>query len=258
MFSRVLKYLSFPVLLLLGTLIINGILQRNVQYDDGYGRPSQRPTPDPTLCVHPDGIDLSHHNIAYNWDKVDARFVYLRASLGCDVQDSMYVRHLRRAHLHKLPVGAYHFLTALTSAEEQFSNFASVVRREDLDLRPMLDVEDSKIWRAPKGFTDDDAHQLIRRWCDLCKSHYGQAPIIYVTESIYRRYHLDEGFDDCIWWVAAYTPRENFEESCIVPYTLHQYSDTLLVEGFYGPVDCDRFNTGKSVEDLRLSGRKQF
>lgn len=34
-----------------------------------------RQKPNPKLCVHPDGIDLSHHNIAYDWSKVDAKFV---------------------------------------------------------------------------------------------------------------------------------------------------------------------------------------
>ena len=29
----------------------------------------------PAICEHPDGIDLSHHNVAYDWKKVDAQFV---------------------------------------------------------------------------------------------------------------------------------------------------------------------------------------
>lgn len=238
-------------LVAVGALSIRSIMNHNDDYNDGYGT-IYRPTPNPLLCEHPDGIDVSHHNEAYDWSKVDAQFVYMRATLGCDVKDSLYTRHLRRAHKWKLPVGAYHFLTALTTAEEQFHNFSSVVRPEDLDLRPMLDVEDSNIWRAPEGFTNEDAHKLIREWCDLCKTYYGKAPVIYTTESIYKRYGLDKDFDDCVWWVAAYTPRETFTDDCIVPFTIHQYSDKLNVEGFYDPVDCNRFHPGKSVKDLLL------
>ena len=25
--------------------------------------------PDPAICEHPDGIDLSHHNVGYDWSK---------------------------------------------------------------------------------------------------------------------------------------------------------------------------------------------
>lgn len=116
----------------------------------------------------------------------------------------------------------------------------------------MLDVEESKYWNAPKGFSDTDAHNFIREWCDLCKEKYGIAPIIYTTETLYRRYGLDKDFEDCIWWVANYNNIRDYEQKCIIPFTLHQYSDKKHVEGFYGPIDCNRFRSGKSVNDLKF------
>ncbi len=209
--------------------------------------------PDPKLCEHPDGIDLSHHNIAYDWSKVDAKFVYVRATMGKDIKDSRYDIHRKAAIRHEIPVGAYHFLTAKTSAKEQFANFASVVKRNHIQLRPMLDVEESDYWNAQKGFSDDDAHDFIREWCDSCKEKYGIAPIIYTTEKLYQRYKMNSGFSDCIWWVANYNNIPNYQKKCIIPFTLHQYSNEKNVEGFYGFVDCNRFMEGKSVYDLYMN-----
>lgn len=208
--------------------------------------------PDPKLCVHPDGIDLSHHNIAYDWKKVDAKFVYVRATFGVSRKDRRYNIHRKAAKRHDKLVGAYHFLVANASAKEQFRFFSSVVRKEHLNLRPMLDVEESDFWNAPEGFSDKDAHNLIRDWCDLCKKEYGIAPIIYLTETLYRRFAMDKGFSDCIWWVANYNNVADFENTCIVPYTLHQYSNKNFVEGFYGYIDCNRFAKGKTVMDIKL------
>lgn len=207
---------------------------------------------DPSICEKPDGIDLSHHNIAYDWKKIKVRFVYVRATFGMKIKDRRYNIHRRAAQRHNIPVGAYHFLTAETSATEQFNYFSSVVKAGHITLRPMLDVEESDFWNAPKGFTDRDAHKLIRDWCDLCKKHYGCSPIIYTTEKIYERYKLNKDFDDCIWWVANYNGIKDYHKKCSIPYTIHQYSDKKYVEGFYGHVDCNRFAPGKSERDLYM------
>lgn len=212
-----------------------------------------RKKPNPKLCEHPDGIDLSHHNEAYDWSKVDAKFVYVRATMGNNIKDNQYDIHRKAATKHKIPVGAYHFLTAKTSAKEQFANFASIVNHKHIKLRPMLDVEESEYWGAPKGFSDDEAHKFIREWCDLCKKKYGVAPIIYTTEKLYQRYKMGKGFSDCIWWVANYNNIPNYQKKCIVPFTLHQYSHKKNVEGFYGYVDCNRFANGKSVRNLYMN-----
>lgn len=211
-----------------------------------------RQKPNPKQCVHPDGIDLSHHNIAYDWKKVDAKFVYVRATFGATIKDRRYHIHRKAAERHNIPVGAYHFLTANATAKDQFQHFSSVVSRNHLSLRPMLDVEESDYWNAPKGFTDEDAHKLIRDWCNLCKKEYGLAPIIYITQNLYRRYAMHKDFNDCIWWVADYNNKKDFEKKCVIPYTLHQYSDKTFVEGFYGHIDCNRFAAGKTVKDIMI------
>lgn len=208
--------------------------------------------PDPSICEKPDGIDISHHNVAYDWNKTKVAFCYVRATMGSSIIDRSYNAHKDSLQKHNLPMGAYHFLTAKSKIKEQFALFTSIVKKEHLQLRPMLDVEESKYWGAPKGFSDTDAHNIIREWCNLCKAHYGVAPIIYTTEKLYQRYKLNRGFDDCIWWIANYNGIKDYHKKCIVPYTIHQYSDKKCVEGFYGNVDCNRFAPKKSVKDLYI------
>jgi len=58
-----------------------GSSERGVVTEKSYGV-----KPDPQLCEHPDGIDLSHHNVAYDWSKVDAKFVYVRATMESSVK----------------------------------------------------------------------------------------------------------------------------------------------------------------------------
>lgn len=245
-FVIILLSISVPILIFLGGML-GSCSTKRVAESEYVGK-----KPNPAVCEHPDGIDLSHHNIAYDWTKVDAKFVYVRASFGATVADKRYDVHRKAAKRHKIPMGAYHFLVANRSVRRQFDNFSSIVKKSHLQLRPMLDVEDSKYWKAPRGFTVADARKLIREWCDLCKKRYGKAPIIYTTERIYKRYQLDKGFDDCIWWVANYNNISNYEKKCVIPYTLHQYSDKKYVEGFYGCIDCNRFREGYDVSDLEL------
>ena len=232
-------------------LVIGGII--GYHYSKTNKGRSYRPVkPNPQLCEKPHGIDISHHNKAYDWSKVQVQFCYVRASLGRTVRDSMYHEHKKNVTLNKIPMGAYHLLTASSGAKEQFALFSSVAKRNHFQLRPMLDVEESKDWNAPKGFTDHNAHNLIREWCNLCKKHFGIAPIIYTTEKLFERYKLNKGFEDCIWWVANYNGIKNYNKKCSVPFTLHQYSNRKYVEGFYGFVDCNRFAPTKSVNDLLL------
>lgn len=209
--------------------------------------------PNPAECEHPDGIDLSQYNEAYDWSKVDAKFVYVRATFGCNVKDQRYEIHSDSAQRHNIPLGVYHFMTFKTSAKTQFNFFQSVVEGTKFQLRPMLDVEETSFNGMPKSFTDEHASEMVSDWCNLCREQYGKAPIIYTTEKIYQRLKFNSNaFKDCLWWVANYNDIRDYEGKCTIPFTLHQYSDKKCVEGFYWHVDCNRFRTGKNVKDLLL------
>lgn len=92
-----------------------------------------------------DGIDVSHHQGIIDWDLVASdstiRFVYIKASEGSDLRDSLYTYNLQEARRVGISVGSYHYLTSSSSVRAQYVNFATYALPEDQDLIPMVDVE---------------------------------------------------------------------------------------------------------------------
>ena len=92
-----------------------------------------------------DGIDLSHHNGTVNWRKIkqnrDIEFVYLKATEGKTYTDPCYRRNIRNARAHGVKVGSYHYFRMTSGATEQFENLKRVIRKNEQDLIPMIDVE---------------------------------------------------------------------------------------------------------------------
>ena len=58
-----------------------------------------------------DGIDISHHNVVRDWDKVKVGFIYAKATEGKSHRDTKFVRFRRNAMKRGIPFGAYHFLS---------------------------------------------------------------------------------------------------------------------------------------------------
>ena len=126
------------------------------------------------------GIDVSHHNGKINWEKVpDVEFVYIKATEGATYVDPIYQQNIKGARARKFRVGAYHYFRTTSSAQKQFENYKKHVKKSDIDLIPMVDVEESKKWSAVQ-FQDS-----LMLFIQLVKSHYGKAPMIYSVTSVY-------------------------------------------------------------------------
>lgn len=96
------------------------------------------------------GIDVSHNNGVLKWDKVsDQRisFVYIKASQGANLYDDQFTYNWQaigrlRTQNSAIRRGAYHFMTAADTAQDQAQNFLSRVEKLDSeDMPPCLDVE---------------------------------------------------------------------------------------------------------------------
>ena len=81
-----------------------------------------------------DGIDISHHNVVRDWDKVNVGFIYAKATEGKSHRDTKFVRFRRNAMKRDIPFGAYHFLSTDVPAKQQFQNFKNVVTKVGLHL----------------------------------------------------------------------------------------------------------------------------
>ena len=110
------------------------------------------------------GMDVSHHNGDITWEVVkrDKRieFVYIKASEGKTYVDPTYRTNLRNARKQGLKVGSYHFFRMTSGAHEQFRHFKTVVKKEEQDLIPMVDVETND--RHPIKETRDSLRVFLR------------------------------------------------------------------------------------------------
>ena len=186
------------------------------------------------------GVDLSHHNTVEDWDKVTASFVYLKATEGETYKDNTFTGFAKGARRRGIAVGAYHFMTTSSPARRQFFNFYNATKKAEPDLVPVLDIE-----RQTKGHTVSKAslRNEVRVFVDLCKKHFGKAPVIYCNQPFYIKYFWGY-FDDCKYWCGD----KDFP-ACL-PHAIHQKT-IRHVPGIVGEVDYNVLDC--KLEDLSLN-----
>ena len=180
-----------------------------------------------------DGYDFSHHNKNIKWDKLDVKFVYLKATEGYTFKDLTYKKYLDQARKHGLKVGAYHFMQT-SSGKKQFEHFKSFVGRK-FDLIPVLDIE------IP-GLKDSD----IKDFIEACEKYYGVKPMVYLN-LFYRLKHWS-AIKGCKVWIS-----NKFPLLLVWDYYLWQYA----VEKVNGEdVDHNALNPRHSLSEIEMPSRK--
>ena len=209
-------------------------------------RKQSRPTtPDDSIV----GIDVSHHNGTIKWDvlstKDTIRFVFVKATEGATVVDKNYTNNITGAKKAGIMVGAYHFFTTASSAEEQFNNYKNTVKATDIDLLPVLDAEAI----SPKYPMSKERYvEHAREWVDLCKKEYGKAPIIYSSIGFYRKY-LKGHFDDCPFWTGDVDAKQSYVDG--EQWAIWQKA-IQKCHGTSGRVDYNVLAEGKTLADISL------
>jgi len=191
------------------------------------------------------GLDLSHHNKVHDWDSVSTGFIFFKATEGSDLVDSKFEEYRKAARSRGIKVGAYHFLTTASSATMQFKNFKNTVKKRDIDLIPVLDIE-----RQTKGHTlsTKKLQQLIADWSVMCEEHYGVKPIIYTGVDFYRKY-LDKSFEGHLMWFGDVNCSISFINS--VPWDIWQYT-IKHTPGIKGQIDHNVLNGKHKLEDIMI------
>lgn len=195
------------------------------------------------------GIDISHNN-TMNWSKLspDFKFVFCKATQGAGFKDptfNSYWQYLKTTQLYR---GAYHFLTAIDSAEDQAKNFLSL----GIDfskpgvLPPVLDVEDQvpaslniNITKNKKAFI-----QKVTDWINIVKKATGRDPIIYSYKNFFNEYLNDTSWPNNPLWLAAYQDKAPTLPKGYSYFTFWQYSQYGKLDGSIkgGEFDLDYFN----------------
>ena len=189
-----------------------------------------------------DGIDISHHNVVRDWNKVKVGFIYAKATEGKSHRDTKFVRFRRNAMKRDIPFGAYHFLSTDVPAKQQFQNFKNAVTKGSTTLIPMLDIE------GELPIPDDSLRSLVGDWIQECHDYYGYYPLLYLSPySLYLRLMGTSNLSKCQLWSGITTPHWDiipFYTARIVQFKIDK------MDGFEGGIDCNHLNG--SLDDLRM------
>lgn len=162
-------------------------------------------------------------------------FVVCKSTEGTTVQDKLFNRRFAEAKAHGLYVGAYHFLTNMSSVDTQIKNFIDNTPLKSGDLPPILDIElPNSVMRKNGKQVIADAH----KWLEAMEEHYGVKPILYTYTSFYNDYLKNQGFEEYELWIARYGVKQ-------LPNLRHwiiwQFTEDGDIQGINRTVDINRF-----------------
>ena len=146
------------------------------------------------------GIDVSHHSGAVDWQKVRAQnyhFAYVKSSEGVDNPDARFEEHWNGLKATDMERGAYHFYVTEDDPVEQAKFFASRLKDDPGTLPPAVDVE-----LLGKGTTGDMTTTLLT-FLRTLEDELGIKPMIYTGPKFWDEYYRPE-FSDYHLWMAEY------------------------------------------------------
>lgn len=194
------------------------------------------------------GFDISHYQGHINWDRLiedeNAGYMYIKATEGAALQDNMYEKNFAEAKRVGFKVGSYHFFRATCTAHEQFKNFMSVVRKEDQDLLPIVDVE-----TIGRGITMFTFHERLTSFLRMIEMEFGKRPLIYTGQNFYNKYLYGAQYRGYKFMIASYA----FEEPVLQgndDFLIWQYTGHGSARGVKGHIDISRFVRGHTIREI--------
>ncbi len=223
------------------------------------------------------GIDISRHQHEKGrrryhilWDKLlitslgkhhstggqtfPVSFVYIKSTEGTTIRNRYFLKDYVAARTVGLHVGAYHFFSLKTPAQEQAAYFVNHTLIKDDDFPPVLDVEPSDAQIRQIG-GDEELMRRIRTFMEYVERRTHKRPILYVSQGFINR-HMKNASDikkKYNVWIARYG-----EYKPDVRLVFWQLSAEGHVQGIHGPVDINVFNgyQGQWDEFLRTGFHK--
>ena len=222
------------------------------------------------------GIDISRHQhekgrqrFGIDWKKlritslgkrhpIEGRtfpvsFVYIKATEGTTVRNRYFVNDYMQAKRHGYRVGAYHFFSLKSTAEQQAAYFLNHSLVHAGDFPPVLDVEPSEAQIQKIG--DEELMRRIRVWMRLVQRRTHQRPILYVSQMFINKHmkNADDIKQHYNVWIARYG-----EYKPDVKLVYWQLCPDGRVDGITGPVDINVFNGYQSqYDDFKRTGFHQ-
>ncbi len=201
---------------------------------------------------HYDGIDISDHQKRIDWPEVakdkNIKYVYIKATEGATYVSNLYRYNLENAHKHGIKVGSYHFLRTGSRIRDQFDNFKRVVKKNEQDLLPVIDVE------VRQGWTNQQLRDSVKLFADLVEEHYGCRPLIYTSSSFYDNI-LGRSFNIYPLFIARYSASQPTLKSGN-DWVMWQFSERGRIRGISTNVDLSCFNKGRSLSDIMIRSQR--
>ena len=201
-----------------------------------------------TAQTHTRGIDVSKFQGTVNWTKVASdstiKFVYIKSTEGASMQDPFYKTNITKARKAGLLVGFYHVYSPRTTAYKQMANIRKIVKKKDLDLIPVLDIEGK--------YSDGLYMERVDKLLELLEREYGAKPMIYTSEHCYKEHFRGKKYANYHFFIAKYAGG--------IPsgrHTLWQFTDKGHVKGISGDVDISKFNRKHTLGDIKMPKPKK-
>ena len=189
------------------------------------------------------GVDVSHYQGEIDWEMLAAQdldFAYIKATEGSSFVDDKFALNWEEALETSLFIGAYHFFSFDSAGATQAEHYIESVGDLSGRLVPVVDVEYyGDKWNNPPA--KEEVVRELQNMLDILENEYGCKPMLYTTYEVYYKY-LPEDFSEYPLWIrnVYFSPNVNMRGD----WTLWQYSDTEVLEGYQGAekyIDCNVF-----------------
>lgn len=179
------------------------------------------------------GVDASHYQGEVDWNKIQQAgisFAFIKATEGSSSVDERFADNWHDAAETDLCIGAYHFFSFDSTAEEQAALFQKTVGDLTGKLPPVIDVEyyGDKEKNPPE---EEKTIAGIQTMLDILEQKYQVKPILYTTYKVYQKY-IRGNFDSYPLWIRNVYYKPDFDIGR--DWLFWQYSDTARMDGYHG------------------------
>lgn len=215
------------------------------------------------------GIDVSYHNGTLDWSTIKAAgvdFAILRAAYrgygteGTLVRDAKFAEYMQGAMSQGIPVGAYIYSQAITTAEavQEANYILNIVRGYSLDLPIVFDYEFAGVksgrldsaWSSGK-LNKSKMTDIALAFCDTIKNA-GYDAMVYANKTFLSKNLDHEVIENAGYeiWLAHYTTNTNYTGD----YKIWQYTSSGKIPGIANKVfDCNFMYSGTISMSLKIS-----
>lgn len=194
-------------------------------------------------------LDVSRHQGNIDFERVaqsPVKWIYLKATEGSTHVDPKFLEYARDAKAVEMKVGAYHYFSERSSASDQAAHFLNMLGQVDIDLIPVVDVEEHKL------YTTKQLRDSLQVFLDCVEKEYGCKPMIYSGEKFFTRNLLPFSKSYPVW-LAKYSKDAPDVD---VDVMLWQSTESGLINGIAGMVDVSVFMNNHRPRDIKLPSKR--